>query len=54
MRIILLFSYSNMSNYVDQLFPPLLEAANDYSQFAYWRDPIPLIQELDVSTKIIN
>lgn len=39
-------SYVNMSNIVDQLFPPLQEAANDYSQFVYWREPIATIEEL--------
>lgn len=39
-------SYSNMSYIVDQLFPPLIEAANDYSQFIYWRDPLPAIDDL--------
>ena len=38
--------YSTMTYYVDQLFPPLIEAANDYSQFAYWRDPLPVVDEL--------
>ncbi|RZC36849.1 phosphatidate phosphatase LPIN3 [Asbolus verrucosus] len=42
----LLHKYSNMTYYVDQLFPPLIEAANDYSQFAYWRDPLPVVEEL--------
>jgi hypothetical protein len=35
-----------MTDYVDQLFPPLIEAANEYSQFVYWRDPLPLVEEL--------
>ncbi|CAG9859057.1 unnamed protein product [Phyllotreta striolata] len=39
-------SYSNMSIIVDQLFPSRLEAANDYSQNVYWRDPIPTVEEL--------
>ncbi|KAJ8925568.1 hypothetical protein NQ315_009408 [Exocentrus adspersus] len=39
-------SYTNMSVIVDQLFPSRLEAANDYSQNIYWRDPIPTIEEL--------
>ncbi|EFA07054.2 phosphatidate phosphatase LPIN3 [Tribolium castaneum] len=39
-------TYSTMTYYVDQLFPPLIEAANDYSQFAYWRDPLPVVEEL--------
>lgn len=46
-NIMFLFSsYTNMSIIVDQLFPSRLEAANDYSQNVYWRDPIPLIEEL--------
>lgn len=47
-------SYSNMTNYVDQLFPPLLEAANDYSQFVYWREPIPNILDLNVAETLTN
>lgn len=43
---LLFFSYSNMSNFVDQLFPPLIEAATDYSQFVYWREPLPVVSEL--------
>ncbi|GJQ80230.1 hypothetical protein Trydic_g23804 [Trypoxylus dichotomus] len=39
-------SYSNMSYIVDQLFPPLLEDANDYSQFVYWRDPVPAVEDI--------
>ncbi|CAH1114571.1 unnamed protein product [Psylliodes chrysocephalus] len=39
-------SYSNMSIIVDQLYPSRVEAANDYSQNVYWRDPIPTIEEL--------
>jgi phosphatidate phosphatase LPIN len=39
-------TYANMTDYVDQLFPPLIEAANEYSQFVYWRDPLPLVEEL--------
>lgn len=35
-----------MSNFVDQLFPPLIEAANDYSQFVYWREPLPAVGDL--------
>ncbi|XP_023288607.1 phosphatidate phosphatase LPIN1 isoform X2 [Orussus abietinus] len=34
-------SYSNMSFIVDHLFPPLREDASDeFSSFAYWREPI--------------
>ncbi|KAF5301352.1 hypothetical protein FQA39_LY10750 [Lamprigera yunnana] len=47
-------SYSSMTNYVDQLFPPLLEAANDYSQFVYWRDPIPNVLDLNVADTLTN
>ncbi|KAL3288419.1 hypothetical protein HHI36_002865, partial [Cryptolaemus montrouzieri] len=39
-------SYSNMSVIVDQLFPSRVEAANDYSQFVYWREPISPLEEL--------
>ncbi|CAH0551237.1 unnamed protein product [Brassicogethes aeneus] len=39
-------SYSNMTSLVDQLFPAVLQAANDYSQFIYWREPINAIEEL--------
>nr|CAH7738238.1 unnamed protein product [Callosobruchus chinensis] len=39
-------SYSYMSVIVDQLFPSRLEAANDFSQNVYWRDPILTIEEL--------
>ncbi|KAJ8957637.1 hypothetical protein NQ318_017526 [Aromia moschata] len=38
--------YTNMSVIVDQLYPSRLEAANDYSQNIFWRDPIPTIEEL--------
>ncbi|XP_033220740.1 phosphatidate phosphatase LPIN3 isoform X2 [Belonocnema kinseyi] len=35
-------SYSNMSFIVDHLFPAFREeAAEEFSQFAYWREPIP-------------
>lgn len=44
------FSYSNMTFIVDHLFPPLLEAANDYSQFMYWRDPVAAVEELPRET----
>lgn len=40
------YSYSNMSYIVDHLFPPIREAANDYSQFVYWREPMQNIEEL--------
>ncbi|XP_044737355.1 phosphatidate phosphatase LPIN3 isoform X2 [Chrysoperla carnea] len=39
-------SYSNMSYIVDQLFPPLLEDASDYSQFVYWREPVPIVDDV--------
>nr|XP_023012845.1 phosphatidate phosphatase LPIN3 [Leptinotarsa decemlineata] len=39
-------SYSNMSIIVDQLFPSRLDAANDYSQNIYWRDPILPVEDL--------
>lgn len=34
-----------MTSFVDQLFPAFLEAANEYSQFVYWREPIANIEE---------
>lgn len=35
-------SYSNMSYIVDQMFPPPPEdTSEDFSNFIYWRDPIP-------------
>nr|CAD7594568.1 unnamed protein product [Timema genevievae] len=38
-------SYSNMTTIVDQIFPPPVEQlCEDYSDFAYWRDPIPDIE----------
>ncbi|XP_071440947.1 phosphatidate phosphatase LPIN3 isoform X2 [Hetaerina americana] len=39
-------SYSNMSYIVDQMFPPLPEdnsSSEDFTNFMYWRDPIPEI-----------
>ncbi|KAG5868990.1 hypothetical protein JTB14_025267 [Gonioctena quinquepunctata] len=39
-------SYSNMSVIVDQLFPSRVEAANDYSQNIFWREPIILFEDL--------
>ncbi|XP_072378648.1 phosphatidate phosphatase LPIN3 isoform X2 [Diabrotica undecimpunctata] len=39
-------SYSNMTVIVDQLFPSRSEAASDFSQNVYWRDPIPSIEEV--------
>ncbi|XP_046603298.1 phosphatidate phosphatase LPIN2 isoform X2 [Neodiprion virginianus] len=42
-------SYSNMSYIVDHLFPPLPEDATDeFSNFAYWREPIPELPDLEV------
>ncbi|XP_048508098.1 phosphatidate phosphatase LPIN1 isoform X2 [Athalia rosae] len=42
-------SYSNMSYIVDHLFPPLPEDATDeFSNFAYWREPILEIPDLEV------
>ncbi|XP_076183759.1 phosphatidate phosphatase LPIN isoform X2 [Ptiloglossa arizonensis] len=41
-------SYSNMSFIVDHLFPAWREdAADEFSNFAYWRDPIPEVPSLD-------
>ncbi|XP_046382999.1 phosphatidate phosphatase LPIN3 isoform X2 [Ischnura elegans] len=39
-------SYSNMSYLVDQMFPPMPEdnsSSEDFTNFMYWRDPIPEI-----------
>lgn len=33
-------SYSNLSDVVDQMFPPLKSTSNEYSQFIYWREPV--------------
>lgn len=34
-------SYTNLSDVVDQMFPPLLKStSNEYSQFIYWREPV--------------
>lgn len=33
-------SYTNLSDVVDQMFPPLKSTSNEYSQFIYWREPI--------------
>ncbi|XP_066142895.1 phosphatidate phosphatase LPIN3 [Euwallacea fornicatus] len=38
-------SYTNMSVIVDQMFPSRLEQASDYSQFSYWREPVPELEE---------
>ncbi|XP_034185717.1 phosphatidate phosphatase LPIN isoform X2 [Osmia lignaria lignaria] len=41
-------SYSNMSFIVDHLFPAWREdAADEFSHFAYWRDPIPEVPPLE-------
>ncbi|XP_015186582.1 PREDICTED: phosphatidate phosphatase LPIN3 isoform X2 [Polistes dominula] len=41
-------SYSNMSVIVDHLFPAWREeAADEFSNFAYWREPIPELPKLD-------
>nr|QYV43132.1 lipid metabolism-related protein [Colaphellus bowringi] len=39
-------SYSNMSVIVDQLFPSRVDAANDYSQNVYWREPLTPLDDL--------
>jgi len=40
--------YSNMSFIVDQVFPAWREDATDeFSNFAYWRDPIPEVPKLE-------
>lgn len=43
-----------MTSFVDQMFPPLLEAANDYSQFVYWREPIACIDEEIVNIGLVK
>ncbi|XP_012541918.1 phosphatidate phosphatase LPIN2 isoform X2 [Monomorium pharaonis] len=41
-------SYSNMSFIVDQVFPAWREDATDeFSTFAYWREPIPEVPKLE-------
>lgn len=45
-KVFFFFSYTNMSVIVDQLYPSRLEAANEYSQNVYWRDPIQTLEEL--------
>ncbi|XP_011869440.1 PREDICTED: phosphatidate phosphatase LPIN3 isoform X2 [Vollenhovia emeryi] len=41
-------SYSNMSFIVDHVFPAWREEATDeFSNFAYWRDPIPEVPKLE-------
>ncbi|XP_011141712.1 phosphatidate phosphatase LPIN1 isoform X2 [Harpegnathos saltator] len=41
-------SYSNMSFIVDHLFPAWREdAADEFSNFAYWREPIPEVPKLE-------
>ncbi|XP_076753457.1 phosphatidate phosphatase LPIN isoform X1 [Xylocopa sonorina] len=41
-------SYSNMSFIVDHLFPAWRQdAADEFSNFAYWRDPIPEVPSLE-------
>lgn len=41
-------SYSNMSFIVDHLFPAWrVDAADEFSNFAYWRDPIPELASLE-------
>lgn len=41
-------SYSNMSFIVDHLFPAWREdAADEFSNFVYWRDPIPEVPSLE-------
>jgi len=45
-------SYSNMSYIVDQMFPPPPEdTSEDFTNFIYWRDPIPeLVVDPDLQT----
>lgn len=44
-----------MSFIVDHLFPPLPEdAADEFSNFAYWREPIPKMDDLQVVTGDAN
>lgn len=53
MKLLSLFSYMDLMDFVDAQFPPLLcaidsqdskqqDIAEDYSTFNYWRDPLPV------------
>ncbi|XP_078039608.1 phosphatidate phosphatase LPIN isoform X1 [Augochlora pura] len=50
-------SYLNMSCIVDHLFPPWrVDAFDEFSNFAYWRDPIPelaSLEELHAQTRTV-
>lgn len=42
------YRYSNMSFIVDHVFPAWREdATEEFSNFAYWRDPIPEVPKLE-------
>lgn len=41
-------SYTNLSDVVDQMFPPLKSTSNEYSQFIYWREPIHDLSSDDI------
>lgn len=45
------FRYCSMTYIVDQLFPPIKydEVAVEFSNFNYWRDPIPDLPELETA-----
>lgn len=43
-------SYTNLSDVVDQMFPPLEQTSNEYSQFLYWREPIHDLSHEDLSS----
>lgn len=45
------FRYCSMTYIVDQLFPPIKydEVAVEFSNFNYWRDPIPELPELETA-----
>lgn len=42
------YRYSNMSFIVDHVFPAWREdATEEFSNFVYWRDPIPEVPKLE-------
>ncbi|KAH8234449.1 hypothetical protein KR038_010361 [Drosophila bunnanda] len=44
-----------MTNIVDQLFPPVKhdEASAEFSNFNYWRDPIPDLDIPELETALV-
>ncbi|XP_020806140.1 phosphatidate phosphatase LPIN2 isoform X4 [Drosophila serrata] len=48
-------SYCSMTNIVDQLFPPVKhdEASAEFSNFNYWRDPIPDLDIPELETALV-